>query len=213
MYVIISYQVQFVVTLYCKILLCPYFQDDPTIFLPKPPSPSNTYKNQNPDDNIKNFKENIDQSQLNMLMIAYGTGDIYMSVFGRYPYGTMHLSQITKDECGEYKILDINLSEDFSIMQVLYLDKTTNNIHLSLVNTSILSAYSEELFTVASKHGQVVNLMTHLDKTMTSITEAWEHILLEMDTKMAYYASSVPDGGVSADLLELLMLGNIILDK
>ncbi|CAH0721729.1 unnamed protein product, partial [Brenthis ino] len=181
--------------------------DDPTIFLPKPPSPSNTYKNQNPDDNIKNFKENIDQNQLNMLMIAYGTGDIYMSVFGRYPYGTMHLSQITKDECGEYKILDINLSEDFSIMQVLYLDKTTNNIHLSLVNTSILSAYSEELFTVASKHGQVVNLMTHLDKTMTSITEAWEHILLEMDTKMAYYASSVPDGGVSADLLELLMLG------
>lgn len=182
-------------------------QDDPSIFLPKPPSPSNTYKTQNIEDNTKNFQDNVDQNQLNMLMIAYGTGNIYMSVFGRYPYGTIHLSQITKDECGEYKILDIVLSDDFTVMQVLYLDKTTNNIHLSLVNTSILSAYSEELFIVASKHGQIINLLTHLDKTMTSITEAWEHILLEMDTKMAYYASSVPDGAVSADLLELLMLG------
>lgn len=129
-----------------------------------------------------------------------------MSVFGRYPYGTVHLSQITKDECGEYKIFDISLSDDFSVMQVLYGD-TNNNIYLSLVNTSILSAYAEELFVVATRHGQILNMVTHLDKTMISITEAWEHILLEMDTKMAYYASSVPDGGVSADLLELLMLG------
>ncbi|XP_039746202.1 anaphase-promoting complex subunit 4 isoform X2 [Pararge aegeria] len=180
--------------------------DDPAIFLPKPPSPSNTYKNQAAEDTMKSFKENQDQTQLSMLMIAYGSGNIYMSVFGRYPYGTVHLSQITRDECGEYKILDINLSDDFSVMQVLYLD-TNNNIHLSLVNTSILSAYSEELFVVATRHSQIVNMVTHLDKTMVSITEAWEHILLEMDTKMAYYASSVPDGGVSADLLELLMLG------
>ncbi|XP_052737942.1 anaphase-promoting complex subunit 4 isoform X2 [Bicyclus anynana] len=180
--------------------------DDPTIFLPKPPSPTNTYKNQATDDTLKCFKENQDQTQLSMLMIAYGSGNIYMSVFGRYPYGTVHLSHITKDECGEYKILDINLSDDFSVMQVMYLD-TNNNIYLSLVNTSILSAYSEELFVVATRHSQIVNMMTHLDKTMISITEAWEHILLEMDTKMAYYASSVPEGGVSADLLELLMLG------
>ncbi|XP_034825766.1 anaphase-promoting complex subunit 4 [Maniola hyperantus] len=180
--------------------------DDPAIFLPKPPSPSNAYKNQVTEDISKSFKENQDQSQLSMLMIAYGSGNIYMSVFGRYPYGTVHLSQITKDDCGEYKILDINLSDDFSVMQVLYSD-TSNNIHLSLVNTSILSAYAEELFVVATRHSQIVNMVTNLDKTMISITEAWEHILLEMDTKMAYYASSVPDGGVSADLLELLMLG------
>lgn len=181
--------------------------DDPSIFLPNPPSPSSSYKNQGIEDNVKNTSDNIDQSQLSMLMIAYGSGNIYMSVFGRYPYGTLHLSHITKDDYGEYKILDINLSDDLSLMQVLYLDKTTNHISLSLINTSVLSAFAEELFTVATKHGQIVTLLTQLDRTMISITEAWEHILLEMDTKMAYYASSVPEGGVSADLLELLMLG------
>lgn len=130
-----------------------------------------------------------------------------MSVFGRYPYGTINLNQVTKDECGEYKVLDISLSDDFSVLQVIYADRATNNILLSLINTSVLSAYAEEIYDVAKKHNRIVHLLSYLDQTMLSITEAWEHILLEMDTKMAYYAASVPEGGVSADLLELLMLG------
>ncbi|CAG9563159.1 unnamed protein product [Danaus chrysippus] len=181
--------------------------DDASIFLPKAPSPSTSYKSQVPEDTTKTLKESVDNTQLSMLMIAFGSGSIYLSVFGRYPYGIIHLSQITKDECGEYKILDIKLSDDFSVMQVLYLEKTSNNIYLSVVNTSVLSGFAEEMFVVATRHGQIVELLSHLDQTMISITEAWEHILLEMDTKMAYYASSVPEGGVSADLLELLMLG------
>ncbi|XP_013175298.1 PREDICTED: anaphase-promoting complex subunit 4 [Papilio xuthus] len=181
--------------------------DDATIFLQKPPSASTSYKSQGSDDTVQCYKEIPVPSQLSMLMIGYGNGNIYMSVFGRYPYGTIQLAELVNDECGEYKLLDINLSNDFSVTQVLYLDKITKNIYLSVINTSVLSAYSEELFVVANKHCQIVQLLSHLDQTMTSITEAWEHILLEMDSKMAHYASSVPKGGVSADLLELLMLG------
>ncbi|XP_049865547.1 anaphase-promoting complex subunit 4 [Pectinophora gossypiella] len=181
--------------------------DDPSIFLQKPPSLSSGFKNPSPEDNVKDLKEIQEPTQLNMLIVGYGTGYIYMSIFGRYPYGTIHLAQVAKDECGEYKVLDICLSNDFSLMQVCYLDRSTNNVFVSLINTSVLSAYAEEMFVVANRHGQVVHLVSYLDQTMTSITEAWEHILLEMDTKMAYYAASVPEGGVSADLLELLMLG------
>lgn len=183
------------------------FQDDASIFLQKTPSLSSGYKNPSSDDNVKDLKEMQEQTQLNMLLVGYGTGHIYMSVFGRYPYGTIHLAQIAKDEFGEFKVLDINLSDDFSIMQVFYLDHTTKSLFVALVNTSVLSAYAEEIFTVANRHSQLTQLLSHLDQTMISITEAWEHILLEMDTKMAYYAASVPEGGVSADLLELLMLG------
>lgn len=181
-------------------------QDDATIFLPKPPSTSNTYKSQSNDDNPKSHKESFDQ-QMNMLMIAYSTGYIRFRVYGRYPLGTIHLSQITKDECGEYTILDLTLADDFSCLQILYWDRLLKSTHVALINTSVLSAYCEEMYVVASKYNQIVQLLTHLDKSMVSITEAWEHILLEMDTKMANYASSVPEGGVSADFLELLMLG------
>ncbi|XP_038213159.1 anaphase-promoting complex subunit 4 [Zerene cesonia] len=182
--------------------------DDCSIFLQMPPSPSTAYKAPNPDEKEKGCVEHLDQfNQLNLLMIAYGTGNIFMSVFGRYPYRSVHMSQFTKDEYGDYEILDIQMSDDFSVMQVLYVERNTNRVIVSVTNTSVLSAYSEELSIVANKHVHIVQMISHLDKTMKSITEAWEHILLEMDTKMAYYASTVPEGGVSADLLELLMLG------
>lgn len=135
-----------------------------------------------------------------------------MNIFGRYPYGTLHLAQVVKDDFGEYNILDICMSDDFSFMQVVYIDRLTNNLLLSLINTSVLSAYAEEMYVVAKKHSEIVRLSSYLDQTMISITEAWEHILLEMDTKMADYAASVPEGGVSADLLELLMLGMYIFE-
>lgn len=189
-------------------------QDDTSIFLQKPStstSGSTSYKTQGGEDSVKNLKEVEEPTQLNMLLIGYGSGSIFMSIFGRYPYGTVHLSQITKDEEGDYKVLDIIMSDDFSVMQVVYVDRVTKSVLLSLVNTSVLSAYAEDIFVVANKHWQVTQLLSCLDQTMTSITEAWEHILLEMDTKMAYYAASVPEGGVSADLLELLMLGSVLL--
>ncbi|CAB4065593.1 APC4 [Lepeophtheirus salmonis] len=37
--------------------------------------------------------------------------------------------------------------------------------------------------------------------------KAWEEILIEMDTKLASYAKQLPEGGMTADFLELLMFG------
>ncbi|CAH0628894.1 unnamed protein product [Chrysodeixis includens] len=184
----------------------PNIYEDASIFLQNLPV-TGEYKNQGTDENAKDFKEIQAPNQLNMLLVGYGNGYIYMNIFGRYPYGTLHLAQVVKDDFGEYNILDICMSDDFSFMQVVYIDRLTNNLLLSLINTSVLSAYAEEMYIVAKKHSEIVRLTSYLDQTMISITEAWEHILLEMDTKMADYAASVPEGGVSADLLELLMLG------
>lgn len=183
--------------------------DDASIFLQKVPM-SSGYKNSHEDNKDCKYIQN--PTQLNMLIVGYGTGNIYLNMYGRYPYGTIQLAEVAKDDFGEYKVLDVNMSDDFSVMQVLYVDRLTNNVFLAIVNTGVLSAYADEINTVAHKHGQIVQLMTQLDQTMISITEAWEHILLEMDTKMAYYASSVHEGGVSADLLELLMLGTPSVD-
>lgn len=192
----------------CKtdIFLIHNFQEDASIFLPKPPS-VNSYKNQGTEENGKDFKEVQEQTQLNILMVGYGTGFIHMSIFGTFPFGTINLAKLLHDEYGEYKVLNINFSDDFSVLQVLYYDIALKTVCAALINTSVLSAYSSDIFTVANKHGQVFQLLSHLDQTMTSISESWEQILLEMDTKMTEYAASVPDGGVSADLLELLMMG------
>ncbi|XP_075972879.1 anaphase-promoting complex subunit 4 [Anticarsia gemmatalis] len=181
------------------------FYNDASIFLQD--LRLSEYKNQESDVNCKEFKHIPPTDQLNMLIIGYGPGYIYMNMFGRYSFGTIILSQITKDEFGVYKILDICMSDDFSMMQVMYIDCLTNDLYTILLNTSVLSAYAEEIYAVAQKQDEIAKLTSHLNLTMTSITEAWEHILLEMDTKMANYAAAVHEEGVSADLLELLMLG------
>lgn len=166
------------------------------------------YKNQNNDENIRDYKTVQEQNQLNMLIVGYGRGNILISIFGRFHLCTIHLADLLNDEYGDYEILHINMSDDFCVMQVLYLDKASKNVFTVLINTIVLSAYSEEIFIVAKRHNEIAQLLTNLDQTMTSITEAWEHIILEMDAKMADYAASVPKGGVSADFLELLMMGS-----
>ena len=50
-------------------------------------------------------------------------------------------------------------------------------------------------------------LLQYSSQTLAQVREAWETILLELDTKLAHYAGSSPPGTVSADFLELLMFG------
>lgn len=54
---------------------------------------------------------------------------------------------------------------------------------------------------------EINNFIRYIDDVIQSITEAWETALLEMDIKLAKYASSQEPGAVSADFLELLMFG------
>lgn len=166
-----------------------------------------TYKTANGEDPIKDLRDSPDPNQLNVLIIGYGKGSIHMSILGRFPFCTINLSEMLKYEYGDYKILDINLADDFSVIHVMYLEKCSNIVFTAALNTSVLTAFSEEVYIVANRHKHIAQLMTHLESTMTAIMEAWENIILEMDAKMAEYAFSVPEGAVSADFLELLMMG------
>lgn len=67
-----------------------------------------------------------------------------------------------------------------------------------------------EIQILAAKYGKVSSLMTYLDATITAMSEAWEDILLEMDSKLAMFAeqkAKLDSGSVSDDFLQLLMFG------
>ena len=46
-----------------------------------------------------------------------------------------------------------------------------------------------------------------MNDTLKQIQEAWESVLLEMDSKLESYAQKLPEDGLAADFLELLMFG------
>ena len=65
----------------------------------------------------------------------------------------------------------------------------------------------DELKVLSQKFSVLEGIFDYMSDTLRQITEAWESILLEMDNKLASYASQLPEDGMAADFLELLMLG------
>lgn len=130
-----------------------------------------------------------------------------MFVFGLFPCGVIDLKKIINSPTNTMKIIDAQLSKDLTSIRIFEKDSKDSNLKLILLDTEALAAYSDELHSLATKHYHIDILLSHTDQTMTSIIEAWEQILLEMDSKLEKYASDVPEGGISADFLDLLMLG------
>ncbi|KYN38418.1 Anaphase-promoting complex subunit 4 [Trachymyrmex septentrionalis] len=62
-------------------------------------------------------------------------------------------------------------------------------------------------FIVAQIQANIECLKDYLSRSLMATCEAWETILLEMDEKLARYAEANPPGSMSADFLELLMIG------
>lgn len=87
-------------------------------------------------------------------------------------------------------------------------------IKLIVLSMPLVSSCFEELSILSSKYSVLEGMMNYMSDTLKQISEAWEEILLEMDIKLASYASKLPNDnlnggsyGMAADFLELLTFG------
>ncbi|KAJ4436697.1 hypothetical protein ANN_16829 [Periplaneta americana] len=190
-------------------------QDTTSNFLPKLPSLSRSFGSVNKciEENLEDAKKIKDQTHLNILLVGVSTGKLHLSIFGLFPCGVVNMN----DHAGGKlcSILDADVSEDLNVLFVVLscwkegdeVKEGKRELSIVLLDTPVLSIRAPELHALALKHGHIVSLLGYLAHTMHSITEAWENILLEMDSKLASYAATVPEGSVSADFLDLLMFG------
>ena len=97
-------------------------------------------------------------------------------------------------------------------------DETTNDesdpVKLVIFSMPLVASCFEELSALSAKFGVLEGMMNYMSDTLKQISEAWEEILLEMDIKLASYASKLPNNshsggssGMAADFLELLTFG------
>jgi anaphase-promoting complex subunit 4 len=175
------------------------FQDLSSNFLPEPPS---QHFDSSSEDNQKSNLL-LEQNDLNLLLIGTSDGIVHVRVFGCFPCATLDLNSYLNTSCS---IQSIHLTEDLDKSFVTVRD-ADNNVKLVCFNSDIFKSHSNELFAVALKHIKLASLVNYLSSTITTITESWESILLEMDMKLSKYASRVPEGGVTADFLDLLTFG------
>lgn len=186
-------------------------RDDCNIFLPKLPSLSRSFGpgSSASEDHVEDAKKIKDQKNLNLLLVGLNNGKLYISIFGLFPSAVIDVrTYMNNADC---IILDANVSKDFNVVFVVVCSKIVGSekhtISVLLLNADILSNNSRELHTLALKYGHIISALDYLNQTLQNITESWENILIEMDSKLTAYASKVPPGRVSSDFLELLMFG------
>ncbi|CAL1277587.1 unnamed protein product [Larinioides sclopetarius] len=151
------------------------------------------------------FKRMKGQKELNILAIGMEIG-VHLHSFGMFPTGFVDPQ---KD-----RVISVTMSQDFRILTVMLErkdDEEHNSYYYRSYFISLIYDCIEEIKIVSLKFGQISSLMTYLSSTIRAISEAWEDILLEIDTKLHNYAHqkhSLSEGSISDDFLELLMFGN-----
>ena len=190
-------------------------QDSTSNFLPSLPLLSRSFGSvsKSVEENLEDAKKIKEQTHLNILLVGVNTGKLYLSIFGLFPCGVVDMNSCISGRA--FSILDADVSDDLNALflvmscwkEVDEMKEDKKDLFLVLLDTPVLAVHSPELHALSLKHGHIVSLLGYLSHTMHSITEAWENILLEMDSKLASYAATVPGGSVSADFLDLLMFG------
>lgn len=143
------------------------------------------------------------QKLLNLLLIGTDDGMLYLSVFGSLSCGAIDFKEKINTKCS---VIDVQLSESLNIATVTLKD-IEDNIKLVFIDTAIFESHIKELFCVAMKKVEMQTHVGYLYKSISSVMETWESILLEMDWKLTNYANKVQPGTLSADFLDLLMFG------
>ncbi|KAG4075627.1 hypothetical protein HA402_003452 [Bradysia odoriphaga] len=172
-------------------------------YLPQLPSFNSLSSGARKSDNVST--KSSSKRILNLLVIGLTSGVVHTSVFGILPCGQIDVAAQIKIPSHEFQIVDAKMSADFK--QTFVFVKLSTSMKIYIFENDIFPTYSLPLLNVAVKHGLILNTMVYIDDVIQSITEAWETALLEMDIKLAKYASSQEPGAVSADFLELLMFG------
>lgn len=146
------------------------------------------------------------KNMLNFLLVACTDAKIRIYIFGVLSCGLIDVSKdVAATEEDSIELLDVKLSLNFKELYVVY--SKNGLIDLLVYENQTLLRYHVPLWKLSVKYGMVLNILGYIEDTIQHIIEAWETVLLEMDTKLTKYAKEQPRGAVSADLLELLMFG------
>ncbi|KAK5650039.1 hypothetical protein RI129_001068 [Pyrocoelia pectoralis] len=143
-----------------------------------------------------------EQKELNLLLIGTSGGHLRISIFGQFVCAELNINDFVGHKCS---VMSAHLSDDLSILYVTV--KCESSIKIVIIKTDLLKVHSKEIFAIAVKDAHLNNLVSYLSNIIVLIKESWETSLLEMDTKLSFYAATVPDGVLSADFLDLLMFG------
>lgn len=159
---------------------------------------STSHTRVNTDENL------VDPKVINILLVGTTSGSIHISLFGLFECAVIDLTEMLSEPC---EILNVHMANNLSYLYAIVKTTEDHQIKVITLKTNIFRSHCNELHLIAYKHGKIISLLNYLEGTIASIEQAWETILMEMDSKLESFASSAPEGAVAADFLDLLLFG------
>ena len=142
----------------------------------------------------------LDSQDTSVLVVGTQAGTIYVLINGYLLCMKLSISEMMTEQCGGVE--SVVMTPDMKSLCVL-----TSSCDLIILRCPLLSSCKPQLLNLASKFCFIHGLCQYSTETIRHIKEAWETILLEMDSKLSSYAEKNPPGTVAADFLELLLFG------
>ncbi|XP_059480351.1 anaphase-promoting complex subunit 4 [Neocloeon triangulifer] len=190
-----------------KISPCNFMEENSKL-LPPLPLLSRSFGPISKEENAEDSKQISSQKKLNLLVSGTVNGVVSLHALGLLACGSIDMTNVFEGK--KCRVLSVAMDSAFkSLIATISVESDDgwllNVVHL---DTSKVASHSEQLLILVKQHGLILSQVAYLGQTMSSITEAWENILMEMDSNLSKYASQVGPGAVSADFLDLLMLGS-----
>ncbi|KAK3598443.1 hypothetical protein CHS0354_014065 [Potamilus streckersoni] len=161
---------------------------------------------------VEDGKKLKDQKELNLLLIGHNQQEIHVYAYGIFPVARITIADHNGFELK--KMCSAMLSYDLSCLVVFVemLKEEDQVLEFAVVklHTALLASRHKELRLLALKYGHIATLFQYLNSTIQQMSEAWEDILMEMDSKLMKFAEEKKksgEGTVSNDFLELLLFG------
>jgi len=195
-------------------------------FLTRFPSLSKAYSSYAPsggesgshDDVDKDDCRKVDDGGIVTLLIS-GTenGEISLYFNGFLLCAKINLNLMTSQGG---RVLDVTLNADLQTYSVLCQGQQ-GRLKVAVLTLPLIASCYQELAVLSQKFSVLEGMTNYMSETLKQISEAWEGILLEMDTKLACYNSSASSNNgsdeagannpgnctMAADFLELLTFG------
>lgn len=150
--------------------------------------------------------------ELSVLVVGDNRGRIHLLLYGIFLCASLNTLDVLRQH-SESQVSSVSVSRDLKVLSAVIkspvLESDKQAASLVLYDTGLLSERCHELAVVAKKMGEVSCLMDYFDNTLQSMSDAWEDILLEMDTKLTEFAAERLTAGssVSGEFLTLLTRG------
>ncbi|KAK3739003.1 hypothetical protein QZH41_001569 [Actinostola sp. cb2023] len=147
--------------------------------------------------------------ELNILVIGDYKGQVHVYLYGVFLCSILNMSKLAEDA----EIVSVSFSTNLKVMTAVvrqpHPESELQSLSLEVFSSPLLNSRRYELSVVAKKIGTILTLMEYFDKTITLMSEAWEDILLEMDSKLTTFAKERRAAGssVSQEFLTLLTKG------